>query len=294
MNSCDDCAIKTLRYLDNDLAGQEREDFLSHLAACINCRAYLEAEKELSTTLHRARPLYSAPVGLRDRLAMAAMENQASSRAPDSIYREGSRIFRARLSSGLRSLANWRVLAPAAVAIGLCLAVVPNIERRVQAASYVETAVARHRSYINGDLRQGLESGSPEQVTAWFAGKVPFDFRLPAAESGPEKDLVYRLTGATLVHYKGGPAALVTYATQKDKISLLVDSSKSAVVAGGDEVRFGKLTFHYYNDSGFRVITWSNHGLSYALVSSVTGPARASCLVCHQNMGDSSNFQDPQ
>jgi len=294
MNSCDECAIKTLRYLDNDLEGQEREDFLSHLAACVNCRAHVEAEKELSATLHRVRPLYSAPVGLRDRLAMAAMENQASSRALDSIYKERARIFRARLSNGLRSLGNWRVLAPAAVAIGLCLAIVPNIERRVQAASYIETAVAEHRNYINGDLRQGLESGSPEQVTAWFEGKVPFDFRLPAAESAPEKSLVYRLTGASLVNYKGGPAALVTYATQNDKISLLVDSSKSAVIAGGDAIQFGKLTFHYHSDSGFRVITWSNHGLSYALVSSVSGPARASCLVCHQNMADSSNFQDHQ
>jgi len=187
---------------------------------------------------------------------------------------------------------NWRVLVPAGVAIALCLAVVPNIERRVQAASYVETAVATHRDYMNGDLQAGLKSSSPEEVTAWFAGKVPFDFRLPAAESAPQKDLVYRLTGATLVQYKEGPAALITYATQNDKISLLVDSSRSAVIAGGDEIQFGKLTFHYYNDSGFRVITWSNHGLSYALVSSVSGPARASCLVCHQNMEDSSNFQD--
>ena len=292
MNGCDDCAIKTLRYLDNDLEGQEREDFLSHLAGCVSCRAHLEAEKELSATLHQVRPLYSAPDGLRDRLA--AMKNHASSRAQHSIYQQGSRILRAQQWSGLQSLRNWRVLAPAAIAIGLCLAVVPNIERRVEAANYVETAVAKHRSYVNGDLRQGLESASPEQVTAWFAGKVPFDFRLPAAESGPEKDLVYRLTGATLVHYKGGPAALVTYATQNDKISLLVDSSKSAVIAGGDEIQFGKLTFHYYNDSGFRVITWSNHGLSYALVSSVSGPARASCLVCHQNMADSRNFQNHQ
>lgn len=128
-------------------------------------------------------------------------------------------------------------------------------------------------------------------VTAWFAGKVPFDFRLPAAESGPENNPVYRLTGATLVDYKGSPAALVTYEAQNDKISLLVDSSRSAVVAGGDEVRFGDLTFHYYNHSGFRVITWSTHGLSYALVSSVSGPLRAPCLVCHQNMVDRNNFK---
>ena len=220
------------------------------------------------------------------------IENPASSGPQDSIYQHASRTLRERLSGGLQSLASWRVLAPAALAIGLCLAIVPNIDRRIQAANYIEIAVAKHRSYINGDLRQGVESSSPEQVTAWFAGQVPFDFRLPAAESAPEKNLVYRLKGATLVNYKGSPAALVTYETQNDKISLLIDSSKSAVVAGGDEVRFGKLTFHYRNDSGFRVITWTNHGLSYALVSSVSGPARTSCLVCHQNMADRSDFKD--
>ncbi len=56
----------------------------------------------------------------------------------------------------------------------------------------------------------GMESSSPEQVTAWLAGKVPFDFRLPAAESAPERNHAYRLTGATLVNFKGSPAALVT------------------------------------------------------------------------------------
>jgi len=175
--------------------------------------------------------------------------------------------------------------------MALALAVLPNIERQVQAASYVETAVATHKSYLSGNLPSGLESSSAEQVTAWFAGKVPFDFRLPRGESAPETNPAYRLKGATLVNYRGSPAALVTYETHNDKISLLVDSSKSAVVGGGDEIAFGKLTFHYHNDSGFRVITWTNHGLSYALVSSVSGPARASCLVCHQNMADSSNFK---
>jgi hypothetical protein len=41
-------------------------------------------------------------------------------------------------------------------------------------------------------------------------------------------------------------------------------------VAGGDEVHFGDLTFHYRTDDGFKVITWSNHDLLYALVSSVS------------------------
>jgi hypothetical protein len=294
MNSCNEYAIKTLRYLEKDLEGEELEDFLSHLDSCARCREQLEQEKELSAALHRSRPLYSAPVELRDRLAASITENVAQNRGQDSSDQRASRIARERLSGTLQLLASWKILAPAAVAIALCLAVVPNIERRVQAASYIETAVAKHRSYMNGDLRPGLESSSPEQVTAWFAGKVPFHFRLPAAGSVPEKNLAYRLTGATLVNFNGGPAALVTYERQNDKISLLVASSKSAAVEGGDEIRFGKLTFHYYNDSGFRVITWNNHGLSYALVSSVSGPARASCVVCHQNMGDSSNFKTHQ
>jgi hypothetical protein len=293
MSSCDQYAIKTLRYLDEDLEGQELEDFLSHLDSCAWCREQLEAEKELSATLHRSRPLYSAPLVLRDRVA-AVIDNPASSGIQDSIYQPASRNLRERLLRAIQSLSSWRILVPAALAIALCLAVVPNIERRVQASSYIETAVASHRSYINGDLRPELESGSPEEVTAWFAGKVPFDFRLPAAESAHETNHAYRLTGATLVNFKGGPAALITYERQNDKISLLVDSSKSAIVAGGDEVRFGKLTFHYRDDSGFRVITWTSHGLSYALVSSVFGPARASCLVCHQNMADSSNFKTHQ
>jgi hypothetical protein len=147
---------------------------------------------------------------------------------------------------------------------------------------------------VTGDLHRDLTSSSPEEVTAWFAGKVPFEFRLPKADSAPENTLLYRLTGATLVNYKGSPAALVTYQTQNDKISLLVDSSKFGVVAGGDEVRFGKLIFHFRNNSGFRVITWTNHGLSYALVSSVSGPAHTSCLVCHQSMADRSDFKAHQ
>ena len=120
-------------------------------------------------------------------------------------------------------------------------------------------------------------------VSAWFAGKVPFDFRLPAARDG---NPVYRLTGARLVGYRGHTVALVIYETQREKISLLVASTESAAIAGGDAVRSGNLLFHYFSREKFKVITWSNHGLSYALVSSLSASARESCLVCHQNMAD--------
>ena len=51
-----------------------------------------------------------------------------------------------------------------------------------------------------------------------------------------------------------------------------------------------QITFHFRTESGFTVITLTNHALSYALVSSVSVPARASCLAGHQNMPDHNDF----
>lgn len=291
MKSCDEYLVKTLRYLDNDLKEQELDDLGAHLESCSNCREHLEAERALSQTLHRSRPLYSAPVALRDRVAGAVIEHAAPHSVQNRVDQRAFRIFEQRLAGALEPSWPWQLLAPAAVVLALCLAIVPDIVRHVKAANYVQVAVDTHRNLLNGSLQSGLQSNSPEAVTAWFAGKVPFAFRLPAAESVPEENPAYRLAGAALVNYKGSPAALVMYEARNDKITLLVDSSDFAVVAGGDEVRSGKLTFHYYNESSFRVITWSNHGLSYALVSSVSGPARASCMVCHQNMADRGDFK---
>ena len=75
MNPCDEYAVKRLRYLDHDLKGEELEDFRSHLESCADCRAYLEAEKALSETLRRSRPLYSAPAALRDRVAVVVAQH---------------------------------------------------------------------------------------------------------------------------------------------------------------------------------------------------------------------------
>ncbi|HEX3436393.1 MAG TPA: hypothetical protein VHT24_06460 [Pseudacidobacterium sp.] len=134
-----------------------------------------------------------------------------------------------------------------------------------------------------------IHTSSPSAVTAWFAGKVPFHFQLP--DSQPENGApVYQLTGSRLINFRGAYAALATYEMQKEKISLLVVSGNSARAEGGEAVQFGNLTFHYHNAGGFKVITWSNHGLTYALVSSLSGSARKSCLVCHENMADHLKF----
>jgi hypothetical protein len=174
------------------------------------------------------------------------------------------------------------------------LALIPAFEREAQGRSYVHTAASLHRSHLHGEVPLGLRSSSPEVVTAWLAGKVPFEFSLPVSQSVPSDDLSYHIAGVSQVSYQGRGAALVIYQRRNETISLLVASSKSAVVAGGEEVPSGNLVFHYRSEDGLRVITWTIHGLSYALVSALSGSARESCMVCHQRRADVNQFHVAQ
>lgn len=289
MSACDEYRVQILHYLDNSLQGDELVDFRAHLEHCANCRAKVEAERSLSQLLRRSQPLYSAPPALRARVA-TTVEQHTAVHVTKSFWERVLRILGSGWAEPGRRVARLRLLAAGLAATAMLLAFVPNLVREVRASNYVETAVTTHRSYVDGNLPLGLQSNSPEQVTAWFSGKVAFPFRLPRAQTTPESLPEYQLTGASLVKYSGKPAALVTYQKQNEKISLLVASADSAVVAGGEEVRSGKLTFHYRADEGLNVVTWTTHGLSYALVSSVSGPARDSCMVCHQSMADHHNL----
>src|SRR5260221_3625981 len=146
----------------------------------------------------------------------------------------------------------------------LSLLCIPGAVERVRATDYVEAATEIHRSYLEGALPLQCRSHSPEVVTAWFAGKTPFHFQLPASQSVPKGKAVYWLTGARLVSYKGSPAALVAYETPTEKISLLVASSKSAIVAGGGEDAPGGLPFPHRTGANSQAINWSNQWLANA------------------------------
>jgi len=293
MNLCDQHAAKALRYLDGALRGQELEDFRAHLEICANCSENLEAEQALSGLLRRSRPLYSAPPALRSRLSTVIAERAAAtpSRSRAGLYDRVPQTLRLGLAGLARPFSRPRAFVPALLLLAVFLILVPNVVRHVRAESYVQAAMASHRSSLDGRLPPEFRSSSPESVTAWFADKVPFPFRLPNSGSVPDSTPAYQLIGARVVSYRGNPDALVTYQKQAEKISLLVAPSDSAVVAGGDTIRSGSLVFHYRTDQGFKVVTWSTHGLSYALVSSVSGSARESCLVCHQDMADHYQFR---
>jgi mannose-6-phosphate isomerase-like protein (cupin superfamily) len=142
-----------------------------------------------------------------------------------------------------RGAHSWRVLVATILLVASGFLLLPGIMQRSRASSYIEAAVAAHRSFLNGSLPLEVQSDLPSVVTARFAGKVPFTFRLPSSPKDLEHQQIYRLTGGRLVNYKNGYAALIAYEMKRQKISLLVSPSKSAVAAGGEEVLSGGYIF---------------------------------------------------
>jgi anti-sigma factor RsiW len=292
MRSCDECSLDILLYLDNALTGRKLEDFRAHLEVCCDCKERLEEERALSLLLRETRPLYVAPQALRTRIAAPATERAAALSRASVRSRETRIQSLTRWLLGLRQPAfRWKPLAAMILVMVLGLVFIPDAVQRVRATDYVEAATRIHRGYLDGILPLQCQSRSPEVITAWLAGKTPFHFQLPASQSVPNRKPVYWLTGASLVSYKGSPAALVGYETPTEKISLVIASNRSGVVAGGQEVGSGGLSFHYRSGANLQVITWANHGLAYALVSSSTDSPQRPCLVCHQDMADQNLFK---
>ena len=294
VRACDDYRSMIPLFLDDELSGNELQDFRRHLTSCTDCEKLVAEEQALSQLLHRNRPLYQAPELLRTRVSgIISSDVRSGFHAPERLRQRIVRVLAAPLRTAPEPTFRWKQLAAVGLVIVFAFLFTPQIVQRAHANAFVETAAATHRSYLEGNLPMEIHTSSPSAVTAWFAGKVPFHFRLPESQQAVNGPQTYQLNGSRLVNFRGAYAALTTYEMRGDKISLLVVPDNSARAEGGEEVQSGSLTFHYHTVGDFKVITWSTRGLTYALVSSLPGSAQQSCLVCHQNMADHLKFSHP-
>ena len=87
-------------------------------------------------------------------------------------------------------------------------------------------------------------------------------------------------------------AAYVSYHMKDRPISLVITSGLAVHPAGGEEIKAGGLTFHFNAIDGLKVLTWSDRGLTYALVSDLDERGEQSCIVCHQGTKDQ-DFIEP-
>ena len=127
----------------------------------------------------------------------------------------------------------------------------------------------------------------------WVQANAQFSLALPVSPAAPGEERPYRVEGARLVQVGGKTAAYVAYQMQTGLVSLMVTPDSVAVASGGVEVNFTKVSFHYARVDGYKVVTWSVHGLTYALVSQEGNNTQRSCMVCHSAMRDRDLSQTP-
>lgn len=281
MNTHDD-PVQILRYIQNDLDAQELAEFSEHLRVCEQCRSRVEQELALSGMFRRTSPLYTAPAEFDARLA-ALLDGKIRSRRGlwAKLHAKATRIG-AEIEESLSWLTRrWLPALCAAVIAILCVGFVRSLVREYRARDYVEAAVAAYRDTAAGLLPLQIRSEDPAIVTQWAGQRVSFHFPLTAPEDVPRRSSGFRLAGARTIEFRGTRGVAVLYHRRDQMVILLIARADAAIVAGGHEAREGKLLFHYRHQSGFNVTTWNSHGLSYALVSSASAPARQSCLVCH-------------
>jgi len=254
------------------------KQLIAHAALCDHCGLRLRA----------ATSLELEPTPQEERmLAELVAPSRPVAQAREPISRTGR-------SPDWRRFLPWSVLVPASglvLIIGLLIAIPRSTSRPLSGPEYAEFAVTTHRRHVEGKLPLEVRSDSQQTLNEWFKAKSQFPLALPTSPAAAGEVRPYSLEGARLVKIAGRTAAFIAYEVgtpklQMTRASLIVTRDSVAVASGGLRVDYKKVSFHYATVQGFKVVTWSMHGLTYALVSQETNDTQRSCMVCHSAMGD--------
>ncbi len=190
----------------------------------------------------------------------------------------------------------WKILIPALAALviaGIFALKAPSLKGPLSGSDFAEFAVETHRQYARGTLPLAMRSDSQQTVNNWLKASLPFSLALPASPPAPGEERPFRLEGARTVPVVGKTAAYVAYQMQTGPVTLMVAPDSAAVASGGVEANFKKVSFHYRMVEGYKVVTWSQHGLTYAQVSEEGSSTQRSCMTCHSAMRDRDLSQTP-
>ena len=268
MKNCDDICRRLNLYLDNELQGDERAAIETHLRECESCAAIFERELSFVNAIRGSGPLHVAPPELRARVQETL--NGASPQASRSRLRWGLAIAAA-LIVLLLPVVIWRSVSQT---------------DRSEPSSFALMAAETHLRRTRGQLPLEVETAAPQRISEWFANKVNFSVKLPNYQESSGQEKIYTLEGARLVGYKEDYAAYVAYRMKSRPISLVITSDAVVKPSGGEEITARGLRFHYNAIHGLKVLTWSDRGLTYALVSDLEERGQESCIVCHQGTKD--------
>jgi anti-sigma factor RsiW len=293
MAKCADTRALLALYFDEELDSRERANFEAHLHTCKACSAIVDAERAFLETVRRPQPLYVASESLRARVEKVISEMPPVAAAPPSLKHRIQKSLAQVSTKRAAPTIRWS-LAAAAIVILMLPSAIWLITRQdnntqfsgLRPSNFALMAADNHLRHTRGQLPLEITTNGPERISEWFANKVRFSVKLPNYQEVSGQEKLYSLEGARLVGYEGDYAAYVAYQMRTRPISLVITSAAIAQPSGGEEIKARGLTFHYDAIQGLKVITWSDRGLTYALVSDLDERGQESCVVCHQGAKD--------
>ena len=249
---------------------------MMHAALCDHCGPLLRAA---TRTKHNQGPQEHTPPAVMN--------------APRRPGRVPTTRWRLPIWQGVK----WLAPASALIVVAAVLGTWPTSSRTsLSGAQFAELAVNTHRQHAQGNLALEFRSDSQQALNQWLKAKSPFSLVLPASSLIPGEKRPFRPEGARVVRVGANRADFIAYqmessdlasnGSQPGDASLMVIPASVAVASGGVEAPFTKVSFHYATVNGYKVVTWSVHGLTYALVSQEGNSTQRSCMVCHSAMRD--------
>lgn len=280
LNKCDDIRGRLTLYLDNELQGVERATVEAHLTECESCAAMLGRELDFLNAVRESGPLHIASPSLREKAQRLLSEGDTPALGAQPHGSVKTDIaFR------------WVIAAAAALALLLLPILVWHFMRQSETPTtgpsrFAVMAADTHLRIQRGQLPLETKSASPREISDWFTNKVSFTVQLPNYQESSGQEKLYTLEGARLVGFEKDYAAYVAYRMKDRPISLVITSDSVAKPSGGEEIASQGLRFHYNAIDGLKVLTWSDRGLTYALVSDLEERGQQSCIVCHEGTKD--------
>jgi anti-sigma factor RsiW len=255
VNRCTEVREKLHLYVDDELPQAEVLELEKHLVECPACSAEYQNVRMVVDTVRGAQPLYDVP--------------------------ESSLEAARALVAAHRTAPRWSLRA-AAVLVALGLGALAAFwlwsDRSGQFAAF---AADTHLRYARGAMPLDIASENPDAVSRWLRSRLPFHLDLPDYPVEPGQRKRYRLVGARLLQYVNDDVGYLAYEMDGKPISLLVASAARTAPSGGDVYRSGRLVFHFTYHKGLKVISWTDSGVHYALVSEVAARGAESCVICH-------------
>lgn len=250
----------------------------AHLAGCESCAALFARERNFLNAVRESASVHAAPPELRAKVQKILCEGPGVAALEQTQPRRASR-------------ARWLVAAAAALLLLMLPLLVWRLNKQsnvpaVKTSKFALIAADTHLRHMRGQLPLEIESESPQHISSWFLNKVNFSVKLPNYQESSGQEKLYTLEGGRLVGYENDYAAYVAYRMKERPISLVITSDSVARPSGGEEIQARGLTFHYNAIDGLKVLTWSDRGLTYALVSDLEERGQQSCIVCHEGTRD--------